>query len=190
MFARGRSKTAPTNVKSRLACFYKLWIRRNAPPRIPLRVKIRGARPRETVGANCVRPRAVKDRPYECEKQVPLFLINVDQAKRSTSGTSPCKRKRHKRICGCGGIGRLGGFRCCHLREGFLFRHPHKNLISGHAGIGRLDGFRFRCREACGFESHCPHHRSCCLRAAASFVSPVSFLSGWKLISAPVSRAQ
>ena len=26
--------------KSRFACFYKSWIRRNAPPRIPLRVKI------------------------------------------------------------------------------------------------------------------------------------------------------
>ena len=28
--------------KSRLACFYKSWIRRNAPPRLPHRVKIRG----------------------------------------------------------------------------------------------------------------------------------------------------
>ena len=28
--------------KSRLACFYKLRIRPSAPPRIPLRVKIRG----------------------------------------------------------------------------------------------------------------------------------------------------
>ena len=30
--------------KSRLACFYKLWIRLSAPPRIPLRVKIRGTK--------------------------------------------------------------------------------------------------------------------------------------------------
>jgi len=50
--------------KSRFTCFYKSWIRRNAPPRVPPRVKIRG-------------------------------------------------------ICGCGGIGRLIGFRCCHLSEGF-----------------------------------------------------------------------
>ena len=28
--------------KSRLACFYKLWVKQNAPPRIPLRVKMRG----------------------------------------------------------------------------------------------------------------------------------------------------
>ena len=34
--------TAPTRVKDRLACFYRLWIRRNAPPRVPPRVKIRG----------------------------------------------------------------------------------------------------------------------------------------------------
>ena len=30
--------------KSRLACFYKSWIRLGAPPRIPLRVKIRGTK--------------------------------------------------------------------------------------------------------------------------------------------------
>ena len=35
----------------------------------------------------------------------------MDQAKCPTSDTSPCKRKRYKRICGCGGIGRLGGER-------------------------------------------------------------------------------
>ena len=40
----------------------------------------------------------------------PVF-INVDQAMCPTSGASPCKRKRYKRICGHGGIGRLGGFR-------------------------------------------------------------------------------
>ena len=28
--------------KSRFACFYKSWIKRNAPPRVPPRVKIRG----------------------------------------------------------------------------------------------------------------------------------------------------
>ena len=32
---------------------------------------------------------------------------------------SPCENQRHKRIRGYGGIGRLGGFRCCHLCEGF-----------------------------------------------------------------------
>ena len=31
-----------TGNKNRFTCFYILWIRRNAPPRIPLRVKIRG----------------------------------------------------------------------------------------------------------------------------------------------------
>ena len=31
-------------VKSRFACFYKSWIRLGAPPRIPLRVKIRGTK--------------------------------------------------------------------------------------------------------------------------------------------------
>ena len=30
--------------KSRFTCFYKSWIRQNAPPRIPLRVKIRGTK--------------------------------------------------------------------------------------------------------------------------------------------------
>ena len=35
----------------------------------------------------------------------------MDQAKCPTSDTSPCKSQRHKRICGRGGIGRLGGFR-------------------------------------------------------------------------------
>ena len=35
---------APTKCKSRFACFYKSWIRRNAPPRMPLRVKIRGTK--------------------------------------------------------------------------------------------------------------------------------------------------
>ena len=30
--------------KSRFTCFYKSWIRRYAPPRIPLRVKIRGTK--------------------------------------------------------------------------------------------------------------------------------------------------
>ena len=30
--------------KSRFTCFYKSWIRRSAPPRIPLRVKIRGTK--------------------------------------------------------------------------------------------------------------------------------------------------
>ena len=48
-----------------------------------------------------------------------LFLKIVDQAKCSTSAASPCKNSRHNRISGCGGIGRLGGFRCCHLSEGF-----------------------------------------------------------------------
>ena len=38
--ARRRSQTAPTSGKDRFTCFYKSWIRRNAPPRIPLRVKI------------------------------------------------------------------------------------------------------------------------------------------------------
>ena len=28
--------------KSRFTCFYKLWVKRNAPPRVPPRVKIRG----------------------------------------------------------------------------------------------------------------------------------------------------
>ena len=49
----------------------------------------------------------------------PVF-INVDQAKRSTSVASPCKNQRHNSISGHGGIGRLGGFRYCHLSEGFL----------------------------------------------------------------------
>ena len=31
-------------VKSRFTCFYKPWIRRNAPPRVPPRVKIRGTK--------------------------------------------------------------------------------------------------------------------------------------------------
>ena len=39
------------------------------------------------------------------------------------SGTAtgrPCFFLRlHNQICGCGGIGRLIGFRCCHLSEGF-----------------------------------------------------------------------
>ena len=30
--------------KIRFACFYKLWVKRNAPPRMPLRVKIRGTK--------------------------------------------------------------------------------------------------------------------------------------------------
>ena len=30
--------------KSRFTCFYKSWIRQNAPPRIPLRVKVRGTK--------------------------------------------------------------------------------------------------------------------------------------------------
>ena len=42
--------------------------------------------------------------------------------------SSPCKNRRNKNcqfsivnyICGRGGIGRHVGFRCCHLREGFL----------------------------------------------------------------------
>ena len=45
------------------------------------------------------------------KEQACLVFINVDQAKCSTSGTSPCKNQRLKRICGRGGIGRLGGFR-------------------------------------------------------------------------------
>ena len=65
-----------------------------------------------------------------------LFLYIVDQAKRSTSGTSPCKNQRYKRIRGRGGIGRLGGFRCCHLREGFSFRHPHRKIK--YAGMMEL----------------------------------------------------
>ena len=32
---------------------------------------------------------------------------------------STCKNQRYKRICGGGGIGRLIGFRWCHLSEGF-----------------------------------------------------------------------
>ena len=40
-----------------------------------------------------------------------INYIHVDQAIRSTSGASPCKNQRCKRICGCGGIGRLIGFR-------------------------------------------------------------------------------
>ena len=35
----------------------------------------------------------------------------MDQAKRSTSVTSPCKNSRHNSICGRGGIGRHVGFR-------------------------------------------------------------------------------
>ena len=35
----------------------------------------------------------------------------MDQAKRPTSDTSPCKNQRYKRICGRGGIGRHVGFR-------------------------------------------------------------------------------
>ncbi len=58
---------------------------------------------------------------------LPVF-INVDQALRSTSGSSPCKNQRPKRICGCGGIGRLGGFRCCHLREAFSLSPPARKI--------------------------------------------------------------
>ncbi len=32
----------PTKAKSRFTCFYIPWIKRNAPPRLPRRVKIRG----------------------------------------------------------------------------------------------------------------------------------------------------
>ena len=44
MFARWRSQTAPAKGKDRFTCFYKMWIKQNAPPRIPLRVKIRGTK--------------------------------------------------------------------------------------------------------------------------------------------------
>ena len=38
------------------------------------------------------------------------------------------------RICGRGGIGRLGGFRCCHLSEGFPSRcHCEPDRLSGVA---------------------------------------------------------
>ena len=30
--------------KDRFTCFDKMWVKRNAPPRIPLRVKIRGTK--------------------------------------------------------------------------------------------------------------------------------------------------
>ena len=29
-----------SNYKNRFTCFYKMWVRRNAPPRVPPRVKI------------------------------------------------------------------------------------------------------------------------------------------------------
>ena len=34
----------PISSRDRFTCFYKLWIKRNAPPRLPLRVKIRGTK--------------------------------------------------------------------------------------------------------------------------------------------------
>ncbi len=37
---------------------------------------------------------------------------------------------------GHGGIGRLGGFRCCHLSEGFSFRRPHRKIK--YAGMMEL----------------------------------------------------
>ena len=40
------------------------------------------------------------------------------------------------RICGRGGIGRLGGFRCCHLSEGFSFCRPHRKIK--YAGMMEL----------------------------------------------------
>ena len=46
----------------------------------------------------------------------PVFIY-CGSSECSTSGTSPCKSKRDKRICGCGGIGRLGGFRFLCLRR-------------------------------------------------------------------------
>ena len=59
--------------------------------------------------------------------------------KKATVGTAA-------HICGRGGIGRLDGFRCCNLSEGFLIkkrRHEAAAQICGRGGIGRLDGFRF-----------------------------------------------
>ena len=66
------------------------------------------------------------------KEQACLFFINVDQAKCSTSGTSPCKNQRLKRICGRGGIGRLGGFRflCESVQVRVLSPAPYRVFIT------------------------------------------------------------
>ena len=53
----------------------------------------------------------------------------MDQAICPTSDTSPCKNQRHKRICGRGGIGRLGGFRflCESVQVRVLSPAPNKH---------------------------------------------------------------
>ena len=44
-----------------------------------------------------------------------------------------CHRDKIMTLCGCGGIGRLGGFRCCHLSEGFSV--PLSLRTSAHTGV-------------------------------------------------------
>ena len=68
---------------------------------------------------------------------LPVLYI-VDQGKRSTSGTSPCKNQRYNSICGHGGIGRLGGFRfhCESVQVRVLLPAPKKERPKGLSFFG------------------------------------------------------
>ena len=61
----------------------------------------------------------------------------MDQAKRLTLNTSPCKNQRYKRICGRGGIGRLGGFRflCESVQVRVLSSAPYRVFITDLAVV-------------------------------------------------------
>ena len=54
-----------SNYKNRFTCFYINVAQAKCPTSDTSPCKNRG----KIVGANCVRPRAVKDRPYKCKSQ-------------------------------------------------------------------------------------------------------------------------
>ena len=86
--------------------------------------------------------RPIIRRAHSLVKTGSSCFIDASQAQRSVSAPRRVKTEGNKiaagspaaHICGRGGIGRLDGFRCCHLGERFL-RHPRRGHSSVKAGM-------------------------------------------------------
>ena len=100
----------------------RLRIKRHAPPRLPHRVKIRGLQNSGSfLCRSSSRTFSGKSRLacfYNCGLSVTLRLGFLRRVK--TEGNKIATDFPAAHICGYGGNGRLGGFRCCHLGERFF----------------------------------------------------------------------
>ena len=170
-----RLSAAPAHPKNknRFSCFYKSWIKRNAPPRVPPRVKIRGTKEYEgmvELGSDASAAgggsselsawqRSARDEGFSKPR---TFAGHRNRKTRWIKVLSPQGRFFHSATC-------------------TKIKYADMAKLVYAIGLGPIV-------RPCRFESCYPPHRSCCLRAAASFVFRISSLSGWMLPSVPGSR--